>query len=405
MKGSHPAMESKLTSLLTVLSIVITTVVAVYLFIGAGYAIELTVVSLLAFAGWLRFSFRDVPSQDKIVAPYTLITVLSLILNTSRYWSDYALFLSAHWPSFFATNFTLTQISWFILSVTFPVSLMLLGGYYLSKRMPIGFYMAWWTFLYVIAESLMQYKVEFGLAAGYNHRYFIGSFAAIALLIVGVIGCQRLLQKHTALSSSLIQPAALTNRQANLWTILLACLVALYAVSLYAQAGAIPVGVVVGSMIGGLLGWRKTTARYPANPYKVVPLYLLLLCLLYIHIGEEAITHFNQGIASLSGKPWSDTEYTFLIALIGPVVWIFGAWSLWLRQPFGNFILWFMSVGMIVGEPTHFLVFPVVAMNKFGIGYQYFSGMYTALFPMIPAILALVVIIHDHKQRLALSKG
>jgi len=116
----------------------------------------------------------------------------------------------------------------------------------------------------------MQYKVEFGLTAGYNHRYFIGSFAAIALLIVGVIGCQRLLQKHTALSSSLVQPAALTNRQANLWTILLACLVALYAVSLYAQAGLIPVGVVVGSMIGGLLGWRKTTARYPANPYKVL---------------------------------------------------------------------------------------------------------------------------------------
>jgi hypothetical protein len=58
-----------------------------------------------------------------------------------------------------------------------------------------------------------------------------------------------------------------------------------------------------------------------------------------------------------------------------------------------------------LGEPTHFLIFPVVAMNKFGIDYQYFSGMYTALFPMIPAILALVVIIHDHKQRLALSKG
>jgi hypothetical protein len=331
-----------------VLSIVITTVVAVYLFAGLGYAIELAVVSLLAFGAWLRFSFRDVPSQDTIVAPYILIIVLSLILNTSRYWSDYALFLSTHWPSFFATNFTLTQISWFILFVTLPVSLMLLGGYYLSKRMPIGFYMAWWTFLYASAESLMQYKVEFGLADGYNHRYFIGSFAAIALLIVGVIGCQRLLLKHTASHAPIIQPTALTNRQVNLWTTLLACLVALYAVSLYSQAGLIPVGVVVGSMIGGLLGWRKTTARYPANPYKVVPLYLLLLCLLYIHIGEEAITHFNQGIASLSGKPWSDTEFTFLIALIGPVMWIFGAWSLWLRQPFGNFILWFMSVGMIL---------------------------------------------------------
>jgi hypothetical protein len=58
-----------------------------------------------------------------------------------------------------------------------------------------------------------------------------------------------------------------------------------------------------------------------------------------------------------------------------------------------------MIVGMIVGEPTHLLIFPVVSMNKFGIGYEYFSGMYTALFPMIPAILALVFIISDHKKR------
>jgi hypothetical protein len=132
-------MESKRTSLLTVLSIVITTVVAVYLFAGLGYAIELAIVSLLAFGAWLRFSFRDLPSQDTIVAPYILIIVLSLILNTSRYWSGYSSFL-AHWPAYFAPSFTLSEVVWFILFVTLPVSLMLLGGYYVSKRIPIGFY-------------------------------------------------------------------------------------------------------------------------------------------------------------------------------------------------------------------------------------------------------------------------
>src|SRR6266508_4902060 len=115
MKGCRTAMESKLTSALTVLSIAISTVVAAYLFAGAGYAIELAVVSLLALGGWLRFSFRELPSQDTIVAPYILIVVLILVLNTSRYWSDYSLFLNMHWPSFFAPNFTVTHISWFIL--------------------------------------------------------------------------------------------------------------------------------------------------------------------------------------------------------------------------------------------------------------------------------------------------
>ena len=147
----------------------ITTLVAAYLFTGPGYAIELAVVSLLALGGWLRFSFRETPSQDTIAAPYILIIVLSLILNTSRYWSGYSSFL-AHWPAYFAPSFTLSEVVWLILFVTLPVSVMLLGGYYVSKRIPIGFYMAWWTFLYAIAESLTHYKVEFGLVDSYTLR-------------------------------------------------------------------------------------------------------------------------------------------------------------------------------------------------------------------------------------------
>jgi len=60
----------------------------------------------------------------------------------------------------------------------------------------------------------------------------------------------------------------LTNRQVNLWTILLVCLIGLYGLTVYAQAGLLPVGILVGSMIGGLVGWRKTTAHYPANLYR-----------------------------------------------------------------------------------------------------------------------------------------
>jgi hypothetical protein len=88
-----------------------------------------------------------------------------------------------------------------------------------------------------------------------------------------------------------------------------------------------------------------------------------------------------------------------LIGLIGPIIWFFAAWSLRKRQPLGNFVFWFCIVGMILGVLTHLLVFPLVAMNKFGIGYEYFSGMYTALFPIIPAIMALVTIMGEHRGR------
>ncbi len=44
-------------------------------------------------------------------------------------------------------------------------------------------------------------------------------------------------------------------------------------------------------------------------------------------------------------------------------------------------------------------------MNKFGIGYQYFSGMYTALFPMIPAILVVTTILRDERRAVVLTSG
>lgn len=152
-------------------------------------------------------------------------------------------------------------------------------------------------------------------------------------------------------------------------------------------------------MMGGLICWRKTTANLPADPYTLVPLYLLLQALFYIHVGEEVLTHFNQGIASITGQTWSDQDFDYLITFIGPFFWVLGAYSLWKRQAFGNFILWFMIVGMILGEPTHLLVFPIVRMVQEGVGYEYFSGMYTALFPMIPAILSLIVIVKDHRKQ------
>jgi hypothetical protein len=190
-------------------------------------------------------------------------------------------------------------------------------------------------------------------------------------------------------------------KKINILTLFFLSIALVYAATIYVQSGWLPVGVIIGSMMGGLIGWRKTTAHHPANPYKVVPLYLLMLCLFNIHVGEEFITHFNQSIALITGHAWADKPFTLLIALIGPIFWIFGAFSLWLKQALGNFILWFMIVGMILGEPTHLLVFPVVVMYQKGASYHYFSGMYTALFPMIPAILALVVIIADHKKYLS----
>lgn len=385
-------MESRLACLLTVLAVAITTCVGVGISISPPFAAALAGVSLVALAAWLR-GWRQTSHPDTAVGPVLLAIVLMVVLATCRYLSGVVPFLAGLPKPLFAQGLALTDANWFVTFVVAPASLMLLGAHYLARRSPLGVYMAWWTVFYVIADGLLQFAIPFAGATSYA-----GAIAGVAEVLVGVIAAGRLMQSRTAPVPA-IAARPLSARQRNLWTLLFASLVAVYAVALMRQAGLIPFVIVVGSMVGGLVGWRLTTSMRPADPTWAVPCFLLLLTLFYVHVGDEALTSFNVGIASLSGKPWSDHDFTVLIGLVGPVVWFFAAWSLWKRQPFGNFVFWFFIVGMILGEPTHLLVFPIGAMVKFGLGYGYFSGMYTALFPMIPAIMALVTIVGEHRAR------
>ena len=219
----------------------------------------------------------------------------------------------------------------------------------------------------------------------------------MALMLTGVVICHRLLSSTAAATAR--PPVPPTAYQLNLWTLLFIALVTVYAVNLYRQTGPVPVAIIVGSMLGGMIGWRLTTAHHPADPAWSVPLFLLLLTMFYIHVGEEALTDFAKAISGITGTQWSEHDFMVVIALLGPIFWFAAAWSLWKRQPFGNFIFWFLIVGMILGEPAHVLTFPIMAMRTYGIGYEYFSGMYTALFPMNPAIIALVTIVGEHRRR------
>lgn len=393
-------MESRLACLLTVLAVAITALAGIGITISPALAAVLAVVSAAALAAWLALSWRTTEGHDSIVGPSLIAIVLVLVLATCRYLSGVVPLLGGDYQPLFAPGFAITDSTWFVVFVVAPITLMLLGAYYLARRSPLGLYMAWWAAIYAIADGALQFAPTWSAAGTYDSLYFGSALVAIAQMVAGASIVRRLLRPHASPERE-VPANTLTARQRNLWTLLFVSLVAVYAVTLMRQAGLIPLVIVVGAMVGGLVGWRLTTSLRPADPAWAVPMYLLLLTLFYVHVGDEALTSFNQGIASLSGKPWSDHDFTLLIGLVGPVFWFLGAWSLWKRQPLGNFIFWFFIVGMILGEPTHLLVFPIIAMNKFGIGYQYFSGMYTALFPMIPAIIALVTIVGEHRSRAA----
>lgn len=391
--------NSNTKSLLIVISISITLSVLLLIHVGWGIGAEYTLVTVLALIGWLTYSYRTVPRIDSLLPVYIICIVLLIALNTFRYTSKYASFIAIYYSAEFAQDFVMSHTNWFVWMVGLPIVILLLGAYFLSKGYHVGAFFAWWGYGYVAVESIIQLLVELGNYSLYAHHYLGGVWVAMLLFYLGGTGMLKLIRpQDQVITHESVQP--LSRRKKNLWTILIVTCIAIYGMTFYAQTGSLlPVGVIIGSMMGGLVCWRKTTANLPADPYTVVPLYLLLQALFYIHVGEEVLTHFNQGIASITGQTWSDQDFDYLITFIGPFFWVLGAYSLWKRQAFGNFILWFMIVGMILGEPTHLLVFPIVRMVQEGVGYEYFSGMYTALFPMIPAILSLIIIVKDHRKQ------
>ncbi|WP_338721663.1 hypothetical protein [Devosia sp. XK-2] len=385
-------MSSKLASALTVLSCIFTLIAAAIVLVGPFAAALIAAISAIAFAAWLWTYDVGEAETRNLLSPYLAIPPLFVALSAARYAGGWVELLATHYVGLFSPAFAFTGSNWFVLLVCTPATVILFGGYLLSRRAPMGRYMAWWAALYAVSEGVVQ--LAGGFAADAGPLVLVSATLSLALIGVGLVLLQRLLAPKAA---RVEVPPPLSDRQRLLWAALFVASVGVYSATLLTQAGPLPVFIVGGSMLGGIIGWWLTTSRVPADPSWSVPLFLLLLTLFYIHVGEEALTNFNGMIAEISGQPWSDYDFMILIGLIGPVVWFFAAWSLWKRQAIGNFIFWFLIVGMILGEPTHLIVFPIRRMMMLDSGYEYFSGMYTALFPMIPAILALVRITRDHR--------
>ncbi|TPV96063.1 MAG: hypothetical protein B7733_06775 [Myxococcales bacterium FL481] len=172
-------------------------------------------------------------------------------------------------------------------------------------------------------------------------------------------------------------------------------LVASFVAVLGQQAGLMPTLIVGGSMLGGLVCWLLTTARIPAEPRRVLPIYAATVTLLMVHILEEYVTGFGPRIGQIIGSGWSEPQFVVMIGLVVPLFWIGSGTLVYLRNPLGNWILWFIWFGMILGEPVHLLVFPFLEEGH----YSYFPGMWTALLPLVTAVWGMSVLVTDYRLR------
>ncbi len=131
---------------------------------------------------------------------------------------------------------------------------------------------------------------------------------------------------------------------------------------------------------GGGVAWLATTFRRPVDAEGLVVPTLLTVILFVLHVAEEYYTGFHIAIAHLAGTEPSLDVFLGVAAFGAPIIWISAVLLLMARHPFGNYLIWAFFIGMLLAELTHF-AFPFVEDGTF----HYFSGMYTAILPLIPA--------------------
>jgi hypothetical protein len=148
----------------------------------------------------------------------------------------------------------------------------------------------------------------------------------------------------------------LSKREINLWRFDSVVFVAAYGTTLYSEAGYKLVVIIISWMIGD----RRADCLPPDHK---------LRCSLTAEGCPALSADAGVAVAWLSGRPWSTLV------------------SAWLRQPWGNSLVWFMTVAKLPGEPTHHVLLPVLVALKEGAGYTCPSGMGTAPFPAASAVL------------------
>ncbi len=181
----------------------------------------------------------------------------------------------------------------------------------------------------------------------------------------------------------------------------------------YFKIGLAPVIIVGGSAIIGFFFWYFTYLKKPSDPKIILPIFILAVAALQIHMVEEYFTSFGPAISRIFNVPWTEERFLLVFMMVLPIIYTLTTLGLYYRVPLAGFVAWFIFIGPGVAEFTHF-IFPLiephiepgnikcVSQTINGVvvenmpnyyhkttGNYYFSGMWTAVLPMIPGIYAI----------------
>jgi hypothetical protein len=188
------------------------------------------------------------------------------------------------------------------------------------------------------------------------------------------------------------------------------------------KIGLPPVIIVGGAGTIGFVMWYLTYLWKPIDARIVLPLFALTVAGLQIHIVEEYLTGFGPAMSRIFNISWTEKGFVIIFALVGPTIYTLTMIGLYFKVRLAGFIAWFIFIGPGFAEFTHF-IFPLIQpaiepTNLAGVsqvingtlvadmpnyylgttGNYYFSGMWTAVLPMIPGSYAIYRLIKEARK-------
>lgn len=150
-------------------------------------------------------------------------------------------------------------------------------------------------------------------------------------------------------------------------------------------AGLPPFVIFTTAAVIAYVAWLLTTYKRPADPQRVLPLYLLALAFQIIHTTEEYLADFPAELAELFRIAEPANRNVFAVAIMGgaATMWVLTGFGLLCRNPFANYLLWFFVIGPGLVNSVAHLAFPIIARTV------YFPGLITVLLPTIVSILVI----------------
>ncbi|TGL96579.1 hypothetical protein EHQ76_15720 [Leptospira barantonii] len=189
----------------------------------------------------------------------------------------------------------------------------------------------------------------------------------------------------------------------------------------YRTIGIPPLIIIGGSGTIGFILWYRTYLWNPIEPKLILPLFVLTVAGLQVHLVEEFFSGFGPAMSRLFNIPWTESGFMLIFMMVGPIIYTLTTLGLFYKVRIAGFVAWFIFIGPGFAEFTHF-IFPLIPpaiepgnlanvdqvikgtlvtnMPNYYIkttGVYYFSGMCTAILPMIPGGYAIYRLIRESK--------